>query len=226
MAEFLTTSGIAHHLENIITGAKKKVVLISPYLKISKTFLERLKDANDKRVNIIIIYGKDELRNDELKNLTDLHRVELHYFENLHAKCYYNEEKMIVTSMNMYEFSEKNNREMGILIDANSDKQIYDKAIAEAESILKASKILPNKFQTNPYKRDYPKKHEVILPKSYCIRCKEQLNYIDLTKPFCKECYYSWAEYENPFYVENYCLLCGKEYPSTMDKPVCKKCYK
>ncbi len=87
MAEFLTTSGIAHHLENIITSAKKKVVLISPYLKISKTFLERLKDADDKRVNIIIIYGKDELRSDELRNLTELHGVELHFFENLHAKC-------------------------------------------------------------------------------------------------------------------------------------------
>mgnify|MGYP007072815678 CR=1 FL=1 len=56
---------------------------------------------------------------------------------------------MIITSMNMYEFSEKNNREMGILIEANSDKQIYDKAVVEAESILKASKYCPINFKQN-----------------------------------------------------------------------------
>jgi len=166
------------------------------------------------------------LRNEELRNLTSLHRVELHFFENLHAKCYYNEEKMIVTSMNMYEFSEKNNREMGILIDSNLDKEIYIKGVLEAESILKASVILPNKHQTNPYKPDYTKKDEVELPKSYCIRCRTTLNYIDLTKPYCKDCFYNWSAYENPFYKESFCLLCGKEHPSSMDKPVCRPCYR
>ncbi len=62
MAEFLTTSGTSHHIENIIIDAKTKLVLVSPYLQISKTFYERLKDASNKGVQIKIIYGKDELK--------------------------------------------------------------------------------------------------------------------------------------------------------------------
>lgn len=44
MAEFLTTNGTSYHIENIIIGAEEKLVLVSPYLQISKTFYERLKD--------------------------------------------------------------------------------------------------------------------------------------------------------------------------------------
>jgi hypothetical protein len=39
MAEFLTTTGISHKIENIILNAKKNLILVSPYLKISKTFI-------------------------------------------------------------------------------------------------------------------------------------------------------------------------------------------
>jgi HKD family nuclease len=111
MAEFLTTSGTSHHIENIIMEARQKLFLVSPYLKLSKTLHERLKDASDKGVKIKIIYGKDELKPNESSSLAKLKNVELYYFENLHAKCYFNEIKMVITSMNMYEFSEKTNRE-------------------------------------------------------------------------------------------------------------------
>lgn len=225
MAEFLTTSGISHHLENIITGAKSKLTLISPYLQISKTLYERLKDANDRKVNITIIYGKNELNKNEFNTLTSLNRVTLCYFDNLHAKCYYNEEQMIITSMNMYEFSERTNREMGILINSLSDKQVYEKAVAESESILKASEVTSNNSQKNYSPPMYqPKPQE--RPTAFCIRCRTHLNYLDISKPYCKDCYYTWSEYENPYYKENYCLVCGSDNPSTMEKPVCRKCYR
>jgi len=65
MAEFLTTSGTSHHIENIIMEAKQKLLLVSPYLKLSKTLHERLKDASERGVKIKIIYGKDELKPNE-----------------------------------------------------------------------------------------------------------------------------------------------------------------
>jgi phosphatidylserine/phosphatidylglycerophosphate/cardiolipin synthase-like enzyme len=139
MAEFLTTSGTSHHIENIIIEAKLKLILVSPYLKISKTLFERLKDASNRRVLIKIIFGKDELKPNEKNSLAELRTVELFYFENLHAKCYFNESKMDVTSMNMYQFSERTNREMGVLIDSVTDKVLYEKAASEAFSILQSS---------------------------------------------------------------------------------------
>lgn len=225
MAEFLTTSGISHHLENIITGAKNKLILISPYLQISKTLFERLKDTNDRQVNITIIYGKNDLQANEFNLLTSLNRVSLYFFENLHAKCYYNEEQMIITSMNMYEFSERTNREMGILISSLNDKQVYEKAVAESESILKASTLTSNRSQ-NSYSTPKHSTKTIEKPQSYCIRCRTHLNYLDIDKPYCKDCFYSWSEYENPYYKENYCLVCGNDNPSTMEKPVCRKCYR
>jgi phosphatidylserine/phosphatidylglycerophosphate/cardiolipin synthase-like enzyme len=126
MAEFLTTNGTSYHIENIMIEAKSKLVLISPYLQLSKTFYERLKDASNKNVSIKIIYGKDELKPNERNSLADLRDVELFYFENLHAKCYFNEDKMVITSMNMYEYSEVKNREMGVLIDRAIDKELFD----------------------------------------------------------------------------------------------------
>jgi phosphatidylserine/phosphatidylglycerophosphate/cardiolipin synthase-like enzyme len=101
MAEFLTTNGTSHHLENIIIEAKHTLTLVSPYLQLSKTLNERLKDASNRNVAIKIIYGKDELKPTEKNSISVLKNVELYFFENLHAKCYFNESKMIITSMNM-----------------------------------------------------------------------------------------------------------------------------
>jgi hypothetical protein len=43
---------------------------------------------------------------------------------------------MVITSMNMFVFSEKNNREMGVLIDRNQDKDLFEKAMNKTLSII------------------------------------------------------------------------------------------
>ena len=45
MAEFLTTAAIANRIEDVIKKARGKLVLVSPYLQLSATVLQRLKDA-------------------------------------------------------------------------------------------------------------------------------------------------------------------------------------
>jgi phosphatidylserine/phosphatidylglycerophosphate/cardiolipin synthase-like enzyme len=228
MADFLSTNGISYQIENIILGAKKKLVLVSPYLKLSKLLLERLTDASDKDIAIKIIYGKSELNPKELEQLNSLKNVELYYFDNLHAKCYFNESKMVITSMNMYEFSEKNNREMGILIDRIADNNIFDAAVEETASILKASKPVATsikELKSESKKTNFAKpKKEKSKHKGYCIRCKDKIEY-DILKPYCYECYQSWAVYENDYYIEDYCHCCGKSHDTSMDKPECYKCY-
>src|SRR5690606_27510368 len=105
MAEFLTTSGISHQIEDIIIDADSKLILVSPFLQLSKNLLQRLKEASGNKVNIKIIYGKDELKQSEKDSLSEINNLEIYFLENLHAKCYLNEKKMVITSMNMYEFS-------------------------------------------------------------------------------------------------------------------------
>lgn len=223
MAEFLTTNGTSYNIENIIIGSRTKLVLVSPYLQISKTFYERLKDASNRGVAIKIIYGKDDLKPNERNSLAELKNVELFYFENLHAKCYFNESRMVITSMNMYEFSEKNNREMGVLIDRIADKDLFDKAVSETLSIIQSSEKSPLKKTTRPLNTGRHKTEKKLL-RGYCIRCEARINY-DPEKPYCAECYSVWDQFKNSDYEENVCHRCGEYETTTMAKPQCYSCF-
>lgn len=227
MAEFLTTNGTSYHIENIIIGAEKKLVLVSPYLQISKTFYERLKDASKKNVEIKIIFGKDELKPNEKNSLAELKNLELLFFENLHAKCYFNEKEMVITSMNMYEFSEKNNREMGVFITKYNDKDIFDKAINETLSIIESSEVIQlakTKRKLFQNKKNSSKQDKKKPARGYCIRCEERIQY-DIEKPYCWICFSTWSQFENPDYEENVCHCCGEFEPTSMNKPECYNCF-
>lgn len=139
MAEFITTQGASYQIEQIIKGAKQFVFLISPYLKFSKTFFERLELADSKGVGITIVYGKTDLSNSESNRLNSLKNLKIYYCHELHAKCYFNEEQMVITSMNLYEYSQVNNREMGISIRKSEDKTLYEDAFEEAQAIIRIS---------------------------------------------------------------------------------------
>ncbi|MFD3003495.1 phospholipase D family protein [Pontibacter toksunensis] len=136
MGKFLRTSGISHKIEDIIVEAKEELVIVSPYLKISNNLFERFKEKSEEGVKINFIYGKSELTQVERNKIEGLKTINPYYYENLHAKCYYNEKEMIITSMNLYEFSEKNNREMGVLVSKFDDAPIFEDGIQEAKSIL------------------------------------------------------------------------------------------
>ena len=138
MAKYLRTSSISAELENLIRDARKKLYIISPYLKLSDNVKELLNDKEREKVEVRIVFGKQELAPAEMGYLEDLKYVRLYFSKNLHAKCYLNEDKMIISSMNLYEFSQQNNREMGILIDTanEQDKQVYDDASKDIDSII------------------------------------------------------------------------------------------
>ncbi|MCP2045052.1 phospholipase D family protein [Pontibacter sp. HSC-36F09] len=140
MAKFLRTAGISYKIEDIIVNAKEELVIVSPYLKISNNLFERLKEKSDDGVRIDFVYGKSELLPVERRKIEGLRTINLYFHENLHAKCYYNEQEMIITSMNLYEFSEKNNREMGVFISRADDLQLYEDGVQEAKSIIAASR--------------------------------------------------------------------------------------
>jgi hypothetical protein len=142
MAKFLTTSGTSSSVEDIVRTANKTLTLVTPYLQINKILEDRLRDADREGVEITIIYGKDKLDYSQEQILDSLVNLELYYYEHLHAKCYYNEKMMVVTSMNLYSFSEKNNREMGILIDGATDKDLYKDVTKEVESIKQSAQPL------------------------------------------------------------------------------------
>lgn len=75
----------------------------------------------------------------EIEWLRGLTYIRTSFCKNLHAKCYMNEEMCIITSLNLYEFSQVNNNEMGILIQRSEDGQLYKDAYEEAQRIIRIS---------------------------------------------------------------------------------------
>ena len=140
MAKFLTTSGITHQLEELIKGAEERVVLLSPYLQLHDRLRELLASRSRTDVKIQIVYGKKQLPLAEQRWLREVPRIKTKFRQNLHAKCYLTEKACIVTSMNLIEFSQQNNDEMGILILSDQDRDLYEEAASEVGLIVRGSR--------------------------------------------------------------------------------------
>ncbi|OGB81062.1 MAG: DNA repair protein [Burkholderiales bacterium RIFOXYD2_FULL_59_8] len=139
MAKFLNTSATNYFLEEMIKGASDRLILISPFLKLNDRMKELLADKNRLKIDVRIVYGKSELQPQEIEWLRGLTYIRTSFCKNLHAKCYMNEELCIITSLNLYEFSQVNNNEMGILIQRSEDSQLYKDAYEEAQRIIRIS---------------------------------------------------------------------------------------
>ena len=139
MAKFLNTSATNYFLEELIKDAKDRLILISPFLKLNDRIKELLADKNRLKIDVRIVYGKSELQPEEIAWLNELSYVRTSFCKNLHAKCYLNEELCIVTSLNLYEFSQVNNNEMGVLFKRSEDSDLYREAYEESQRIIRIS---------------------------------------------------------------------------------------
>ena len=139
MAKFLNTSATNFFLEELIKNAKERLILISPYLRLNDRIKELLEDKDRLKIDIRIVYGKSDLHPDEIKWMQKLDFVRLSFCKNLHAKCYLNESECIISSLNLYEFSQINNNEMGILIRKYEDQEVFKDAYEEAQRIIRIS---------------------------------------------------------------------------------------
>lgn len=139
MAKFLNTSATNYFLEELIKNATDRLILISPFLKLNDRIKELLQDKNRLKIDVRIVYGKNELQPEEINWLRELSYVRTSFCKNLHAKCYLNEETCIITSLNLYEFSQVNNNEMGVALSRSDDTELYREAYEEAQRIIRIS---------------------------------------------------------------------------------------
>jgi hypothetical protein len=242
VAKFLKTNDISAQLENIIRGSEagEKLVLVSPYVQVSPRLFENLKDANKRRVKITLIYGKKELEAEEREKLDTLQNLSLYFKESLHAKCYYNEKQLIITSMNLYDFSEKTNYEMGVLVQKDEDRAIYDLAVEEVEIIRGNSDVIKGPSSLAAMGKAVMGK--VVMGvmndfndlvddaagtprKGFCVRCGQPIDF-DTRHPLCPAHYAKWSVYKKPDYPEKYCHRCGESSKVSKREPLCPVCSK
>ncbi len=139
MAKFLNTSATNFFLEELIKNAKERLILISPYLRLNDRIKELLEDKDRLKIDVRIVYGKSDLHPEEIKWIQKLDYVRLSFCKNLHAKCYLNESECIISSLNLYEFSQVNNNEMGISVRKYEDDEVFKDAYEEAQRIIRIS---------------------------------------------------------------------------------------
>jgi hypothetical protein len=121
----------------LIKEAKEKIVLVSYNFKVNQQIQERLKTKS--RIGtlseIVIVYGRKDLKQTEVEWMKEIQDLKIYEKSNLHAKCYLNEERAIICSMNLYDYSQQTNIEMGILITRDQDSEAYKQLIEEINNI-------------------------------------------------------------------------------------------
>lgn len=122
MAKFLTGNKLNSEVEAILENAYAQLILISPYIKLHERYISVLKSKKDNSdLEIIVVFGKNEedlsksLKAEDLRFFTEFPNIEIRYEKRLHAKYYANENSALITSMNLYSYSQDNNIEAGIL---------------------------------------------------------------------------------------------------------------
>ena len=227
MPKFLDTTGVSYHLQQLINNANEKLILISPYLKLNERLKQSLEDKDRMKIDIRIIYGKSELEPAENNWLKSLRSIRTSFCQNLHAKCYLSENGAIITSMNLYDFSQINNNEMGIYVDKTDDSQLYIDIYTEAMRLVRISEEIKVSVAKVP-KTDDRNDKKATKPASnisgFCIRCGEKIK-LNPMAPYCLKCFNSWKRFENEEFEEKYCHICGKPNKPSLIKPSCYECY-
>lgn len=150
MATFLTGNKLNAELESIFEKANQEIILISPYIKLHDRYTSVFKAKRDNpELKIIVVFGKNEddisrsMQIEDLRFFMDCPNIEIRYEKRLHAKYYANESAAIITSMNLYRFSQDNNIEAGILMNSFlgsldlEASEYFKRVISQSELIYK-----------------------------------------------------------------------------------------
>lgn len=127
--EFLTGHKLNAAIEDIIRKAEKDLLIVSPYIKLHERYMEALKTLQDKpAVRVTLLFGKANgdksvtFHKDSITFFKSLPNIEIAHRKNLHAKFYANEDSSVMTSMNLYAYSQDVNIETGFRIDYYDSK--------------------------------------------------------------------------------------------------------
>jgi phosphatidylserine/phosphatidylglycerophosphate/cardiolipin synthase-like enzyme len=229
--QLVTDGEIYSKVRDLITGAKKYLNIISPYLAPTDDFVRQLETAAmDRRVDVQVVFRKDKLH--EYQRADWFHRLEaagvtLWVIERLHSKVYFNEQLALVTSMNFHSSSGEHSFEAGVLFE--SGHKLMDQLETYVDSLQRhyeeanASNPARRKREPRP-RRQAPPRPAPVPSQGHCLRCGGAIP-LNPKRPYCAEDYEKWARYKNDEYKDNHCHSCGSEYPATMRRPLCDDCF-
>ena len=137
MAKYLDTSHISSELMELLKEAKERIILVTYSIQVNTQIQERLKTKSKLGTlgEITLIYGNTKPKQSELQWMAEIDDLKVFQKKNLHAKCYINEKKAIICSMNLYDYSQTTNVEMGFLITKEEDPEAYEKMMEDIDDL-------------------------------------------------------------------------------------------
>lgn len=261
MIKFLKAFELNTEIEKLLREAKNILWLFSPYIKLHHRYKDVLKTQlhNDK-LEIILVFGKNDgdinksLPKEEVDFFLQFPNIEIRYEKRLHAKFYVNDYMSILTSMNLYDFSQDNNIEAGVLIEApmlnlisgsnnaeNDAISYFEEVIENSELLFKKepqyssgvfgigkkyekSIVVENKIE-NVVKIKKELKLHVKQANGFCIKCGKEIP-LKPTVPYCRDCYTDWKKINDKKHQEKYCHICGVQNKTSLSFPACFTCYR
>jgi len=137
--EILGTTKISYEIERILDESENYLILVSPYLKLNQRLKVRLSDSFKRTEKSFILYRENELKKEDFDWLKSFKNISLISLKNLHSKIYANETDCLISSMNLYEYSQINNHEIGVLIDRYEDSNEYKEVFNEIRIMIESS---------------------------------------------------------------------------------------
>lgn len=120
--KLIKPSEISARILTLLEESDKRIILVSPYMKISKWYklVNKINELIARRI-LIEIYVRDDPEN--TATYRDLDQLDLQYrkIPHLHSKFYMNEKYGIVTSMNLLLSSEFNSLEIGYATETSEE---------------------------------------------------------------------------------------------------------
>ncbi|MBT4435383.1 hypothetical protein HOD02_03600 [bacterium] len=117
MARFVKNTAVSTEIESVFEDARKFLVIVSPFIRLHSRLKEllELNPAADHELQVMILTRIKSLSSEDLNFFKQFANIEIYNEPRLHAKYYANEKKAILSSMNLYEFSQDNNIEVGVV---------------------------------------------------------------------------------------------------------------
>jgi hypothetical protein len=236
MARFVTGNNLNYELERLMDTAKETIILISPYLKLHERYASSLRSKkDDPNLEIIVVFGKNEHDMSKSMQIVDFNffkefpNIEIRFEKRLHAKYYANEVYSILTSMNLYSYSQDNNIEAGVVTKSNFVSNLANNVISNVTGAEDLDTQSWNYFQRVVeqsellFKRK-PRFEKVLLGLSQ--KYTESTIEIDKLSDFFAE------KMEKAFVSKSvqkkelgYCIRTGKRIPFNPKMPMCDEAF-
>ena len=203
MATFLTTTDSSAAIERVIREADGTLTLISAFVFPRIVHLQRLQEAGERGVVMTFLFGKKPMDQGVFRDLRALPNMRLYFLRELHAKCYFNEQEAVVTSLNLLGGSEAKNREMGVLLNARTDIEAYTAMCKEAKSIIRIADLIHSTVPEPLLKREIPQwdaRVASIVPKEELPA--EPISTIEKVRKQFPRAYLRWTAEEDALFLE------------------------